>query len=127
MSPEKIEIGFRDNQTAFRPGEEISGAAHWEIGKVPKNAEVRLCWFTRGKGTEDAEVVESISFEAPQAGDVRTFKFRAPTLPYSFSGKLITLTWCVELVINPGKRFCRKEITIGPEAREVVLQLAGES
>ena len=127
MTQEKIEIGLRENQTAFCPGGEISGAAHWELERVPKSAEVRLCWFTRGKGTEDAEVVESTSFEAPGAGDMRTFTFRAPAMPFSFSGKLISLTWCVELVIKPGKRFCRKEITIAPEGREVMLLKSNES
>ncbi len=121
MSADNIQVGLRENQTAFQPGDEITGAAHWELEKEPKSAEVRLCWFTRGKGTEDAEVVESIAFQKPKPGDVRTFSFRAPREPYSFSGKLISLIWCVELVIEPGKRFLRQEITIGPEAKEVVI------
>lgn len=121
MSAENIQLGLRENQIAFRPGAEIAGAAHWELATAPKTAEVRLAWFTRGKGTEDAAVVETIPFESPKEGDVRTFSFRAPLEPYSFSGKLISLIWCVELVIEPGKRFQRHEITIGPEGREVVI------
>lgn len=121
MSSGNIQLGFRENQTEYRPGEEISGAAHWELEQAPRSAEVRLCWFTRGKGTEDAAVVETIPFEAPQQGDVRTFSFRAPAEPYSFSGKLISLIWCVELVIQPGDRFQRAELTIGPQGKEVLL------
>lgn len=121
MSSGSIQLGLRDNRTAYSPGEEISGAAHWELDEVPRSAEVRLCWFTRGKGTEDAAVVKTIPFDAPQQGDVRTFTFRAPAEPYSFSGKLISLIWCVELVIQPGNRFQRLEITVGPQGKEVLL------
>lgn len=121
MSAKNLHLGLRDNQTAYRPGEEIGGAAHWELERMPKSAEVRLCWFTRGKGTEDSAVVETIHFEAPQQGDVRTFAFRAPAEPYSFSGKLISLIWCVELVIQPGDFFERIEITLGPQGKEVLL------
>lgn len=118
---ENIQIGFRENRTSFRPGDEISGAARWELENAPKSAEVRLCWFTRGKGTEDAAVVRTFTLENPQPGDVRTFSFRAPFEPYSFSGKLISLIWCVELVMQPGNRFQRAEIIIAPEGQEVLL------
>lgn len=121
MNSGNIQLGLRDNRTAYSPGEEISGAAHWELDQPPESAEVRLCWFTRGKGTEDAAVVETIPFDAPQQGDVRTFAFRAPAEPYSFSGKLISLIWCVELVLQPGDRFQRVEITIAPQGKEVLL------
>lgn len=116
-----LRLGLRENRTAFKPGDEIAGAAIWECDTAPKLAEVRLCWYTRGKGSEDTETVEKTTFDAPAAGDTRTFSFRAPSAPYSFSGKLISLIWAVELVIEPGNESERVDIVIAPEAREIEL------
>lgn len=115
-------LGLRQNRTTFSPGDEIAGAANWELDAAPKRVEVRLCWFTRGKGSEDAAIIETIAFDDPQAGDTRTFSFEAPAAPYSFSGSLISLIWAVELLMQPGDRFERIEITIAPEGEEVLLQ-----
>ena len=49
-----LRLGLRENQTAFVPGETIAGAADWACERPPKSAELRLCWVTQGKGTEDA-------------------------------------------------------------------------
>src|SRR5205814_1664915 len=113
-------LGLRENRTAFAPGDEIVGAANWELDAAPKSVEVRLCWFTRGKGSEDAAIMEMIPFEEPQAGDTRTFTFSAPPAPYSFSGTYISLIWAVELLMQPGDRFERIEITIAPGGEEVL-------
>jgi hypothetical protein len=114
-------LGLRQNRTTFAPGDEIAGAANWELDAPPKSAEVRLCWFTRGKGSEDAAIVETIAFDDPQAGDTRTFSFEAPAAPYSFSGTLISVIWAVELLLQPGDQFERIEITIAPDGEEVLL------
>jgi hypothetical protein len=91
------------------------------MDQTPTEAGVHLCWFTRGKGTEDAEVVIEQKFDNPQANDTRPFSFRAPDQPYSFSGQLISLIWAVELALDPGGHCERAEITIGPEGREIEL------
>ena len=116
-----IRLGLHENKTAFRPGESIDGAVLWELPEAPELAEVRLLWFTRGKGTEDGETVETIPFDAPPAADTRTFQFRAPDAPYTFSGKLIALIWAIEFVLRPSKEFQRIEIVIAPDAEEIVL------
>lgn len=119
----KLQIGLRENRTAFAPGDEIAGAVLWELDDAPREAELRLLWFTRGKGTGDVEVVETMRFDRPQAGDTRPFSLRAPEAPYSFSGKLISVIWALELMLEPGGAE-RMELTIGPGAREVVLHSA---
>ena len=116
-----IRLGLRENKTAFRPGESIAGAVLWELEKAPDMAEVRLLWFTRGKGTEDGAIVETVKLDAPPAADTREFSFTAPNGPYSFSGTLIALLWAVEFVADPGEEFQRIEITIAPDAREITL------
>lgn len=116
-----IRLGLRENQTAFRPGEAIAGAVLWELPGAPELAEVRLVWFTRGKGTEDGATVETVKLDAPPAADTREFSFAAPNGPYSFSGTLIALIWAIEFVAKPGSAFERIEITIAPEGREILL------
>lgn len=116
-----LKLGLRENCTAYAPGDELAGAALWELDSAPTLAEVRLVWSTKGKGTEDAAVVATIAFEAPQAGDTRPFSLRLPESPYSFSGKLISLVWAVELVLQPGNLHDRVEIVVAPQRQEILL------
>ena len=116
-----IRLGLRENKTSFRPGETIAGAVLWEFEKPPQLAEVRLLWFTRGKGTEDGATIETVNLDAPPAADTREFQFTAPNGPYSFSGTLVALLWAVEFVAKPGGEFQRTEITIAPDAQEIAL------
>lgn len=116
-----FQLGLRENRTTFSPGEELAGAALWEFPEAPSFAEVRLVWSTKGKGSEDAAVVDTISFPSPQPGDTRPFKFELPESPYSFSGKLISLVWAVELVLQPGNHCARCEIVVAPDGKEVIL------
>ena len=125
-----ISIELDDSRTAYRPGEEVSGAVLWVIddeddpgGGVPEieSAEVRLIWFTRGRGDRDSGIVAAEELPGPQATDRRRFSFPIPAGPYSVSGKLISLVWAVEAVLEPGSRAARTEITVSPTGREVVL------
>ncbi len=116
-----IRLGLRENKTAFRPGETITGAVLWEFEKAPASVEVRLVWSTRGKGTEDGDTAEVVTLDAPPTADTREFSFQAPNGPYSFSGTLIAVLWAVEFVAEPGEEFQRIEIVIAPDAREITL------
>ncbi len=117
----KLTLETRDQQTSFRPGDEIHGAAFWKSDSPPKSVDVRLFWRTRGKGTEDVQVVDTITFFNPTQEEARPFTFRAPESPYSFSGKLISLIWGLELVAEPGNVSTSFDLTISPTAREIVL------
>jgi hypothetical protein len=44
-----------------------------------------------------------------------------PEGPYSFSGKLISLIWALELACSPGSETVRREITVSPTGHEIVL------
>ena len=117
----QVTLEMRDGQKAFRPGEAVSGGAFWKLDRAPKSVEVRLFWRTRGKGTEDVSVVNTVRFENPKPEEARLFRFEAPDGPYSFSGKLISLIWGLELVVEPGESAARVEITISPTGQEVLL------
>lgn len=116
-----LQITFANHNTSFRPGDEIAGTARWQCPEPPKHAELCLGWTTRGKGTQDSETVETITFANPMAHGEHGFRFTAPAQPHSFSGKLISLIWSVELFVEPGEETERVEIVIAPDAREIEL------
>lgn len=110
-------------KTAFHPGETLAGTADWKLdapAKPGESVELRLVWFTGGRGTPDAGLVETVRFEAPAEADRRDFRFRLPEGPYSFVGKLITLEWALEAVIV-GNVLGRLEITVSPTSEPVRL------
>ncbi|SHJ15323.1 hypothetical protein SAMN02745216_04440 [Desulfatibacillum alkenivorans DSM 16219] len=110
-----------DGGTIFKPGETITGQVSWYLDKRPKAARVRLFWYTMGKGTEDSQVEDQLVFDKPMQQDNRSFKFKLPVAPYSFSGTLITLRWGVELDIKGVKEVCAKEFVLSPFEKEIVL------
>jgi len=115
-----LEIKTRDDKTDFLPGEEIAGEVSWQGDAAPRSAELRLFWHTQGKGTRDVEVIETISFASPARQDRRDFRFALPESPYSFSGKLISLVWALELVLSTDETE-RLEIVISPSRTEIAL------
>jgi hypothetical protein len=111
-------------KTAFQPGETLAGTADWKLDAPAQPddvVELRLLWFTSGRGTPDAGLVETAPFEAPAEEDRRDFRFRLPEGPYSFVGKLITLEWALEAVIA-GNVLGRLEITVSPTGEPVRLK-----
>jgi len=117
MSALNIEIA--NDQKGFVPGQVLSGAVYWGNQRSTRNAALRLLWYTEGKGTEDVGLVESIDFENAQPTDRYAFEFTMPIGPHSFSGRLISLSWALELQV--GKEWVRKEIVLSPTGREILL------
>jgi len=117
----ELRILLQDEQKNFRGGETVEGVAGWRLEKPPKSVELRLFWFTRGKGTEDVGVVNQIRFDAPQQEEGRKFSFTLPAEPWSFSGQLISLIWALELVAEPGGHTTRVELVVSPTSQEILL------
>lgn len=117
----ELSIQLKEDRSGFQPGERLQGSVTWSVDRVPQRAELRLFWFTRGKGTEDAGVVQTIRFDQLSPSETRAFDLKLPEAPYSFSGKLISLVWALELVMDPGKQLVRREFEVGPERREIKL------
>ncbi len=118
---ELLRIDLAEGRTAFRPGETVAGEAAWRLDRAPASAELRLFWHTQGKGDPDQEVVEMVRFDAPRAEDRRDFALRLPAGPWSFSGKLVSLLWSLELVVE-GEGATRIEIVLSPTGRELLLR-----
>jgi hypothetical protein len=121
-----LRIATQHQKASFIPGEEVSGAVSWSIDRNPKSAEVRLFWYTEGKGTQDVVVVAQQSFMALKQNDERPFQFTLPAAPYTFSGKLISLVWALELVMEPGDLSERLPIIVSPTGQEISLSEIGK-
>ncbi len=121
----RFSINFLKDNNVYFPEEIIEGTVSWQLNIDPKKVYLRLFWFTSGKGTEDMEVVDEISFDNPGISDSRPFKFTLPNEPYSFSGKLVSLTWALEILSKPGKEAEQKEIVVSPYGHEVNLTKSG--
>ena len=119
-----LRIELADGRRAFKPGESVEGRVSWTVDRAT-SAEVRLFWYTRGKGTEDVGLVDTVVFPNPQPADQRTFRFQLPDGPYSFSGALISIIWAIELILEPGSSVERREIVMSPGARQVVVAHEG--
>jgi hypothetical protein len=117
----ELKILLRDERRNFCVGEGVEGVAGWRLEKLPASVEVRLFWFTRGKGTEDVGVVSRMRFDAPQQEEGRKFTFTLPAEPWSFSGQLISLIWALELVAEPGGHTARVELVVSPTGQEILL------
>ncbi len=117
----ELSVNLPDNKKLFVPGDILKGNAVWQLDHAPKNIFLRLFWYTRGKGTEDIEVVSETVFDHPQARENRPFEIPLPQSPYSFNGKLVSLIWALELVPDNNKTAVRREIVISPYGDEVDL------
>ncbi|HTD53332.1 MAG TPA: hypothetical protein VK780_09925 [Thermoanaerobaculia bacterium] len=120
----RLEISTDAGRLAFHPGEELRGVASWSVETPPTKVELRLFWRTEGKGSQDVGLVETLSFDGARPEERREFRLRLPPGPYSFSGKLISLIWALELVAEPGADAGRQDITISPTGREIVIAAA---
>ncbi len=119
MAELKLEIN--DGRTTFAPGDRVEGVAGWQLDKPVKSAKLHLLWSTSGKGTEDVGVAETVTFDDPPQVDARIFAFTVPDGPYSFSGRLISLTWSLELTVEPGTHVQRMDLVVSPHQQEVKL------
>ena len=117
----ELNIELADGRTAYRAGEPLSGRVTWRVGDQPESAELRLFWYTSGKGTQDVGVVDTMMFASPRMDDRRDFTLPLPREPYSFSGNLISLVWALELIVEPGRHVERQEFVLSSTGDEIVL------
>jgi hypothetical protein len=116
-----LTLTLNGDRALYKPKEKLSGVAGWQLDRDVRAVEVRLIWFTQGKGTQDVGVVDRRRWETPRMMGQEKFEFTLPDGPQSFSGRLISLTWAVELVIEKAKESQRVEFTLSPFDSEIVL------
>ncbi|MFH1616135.1 MAG: hypothetical protein ABIG61_13745 [Planctomycetota bacterium] len=115
-----LNIKLRDDRTAFKPCEEIQGQVEWQLDSNSDFLELSLFWRTEGKGTKDTGIVETLRFDNPGSFGNSDFRVKLPNGPYSFSGKLISIIWNVELAVSKGKDAVQRRIIISPTEQEII-------
>jgi hypothetical protein len=113
----KLRIDLLDDRTTYLPGERVEGVVTWDLDKASSRMEVRLTWFTEGRGSEDTETVDSVRFEDPAPRDVQSFSLQLPEQPLSCSGRLVSIRWAVEATTRWGR---------AQERRAIVMSWTGE-
>ena len=117
-----LQLETVDRRREYAPGEQLELDVAWQLLEPGEAIEVRLVWYTVGKGDQDLSVVDSERIDDPPLYDRRRCTFVLPEGPYSFSGRLISLVWCVELIVLPGGPSRRIDLTVGPDRCEVLLE-----
>lgn len=107
--------------TQLDPGAEIEVILNWEFETAPSSIELRVVWNTDGKGDRDLKIVQTHSVDQPSERGQQPFTITLPWGPYSFSGKLISLTWAIECVAPPSNESTRVEFVMAPGGDEVLI------
>ena len=117
------ELNLRLTETGgtFEPGEDVHGTASWLLLEAPEELEVRLFWYTEGKGDMDVGIAHSKRLRSTEIQGSEEFKLTLPDGPLSFSGRLITLHWAVELVALPSEETFRQPIVVSHTGREILI------
>ena len=73
-----LEISTDADERAFTPGGTLAGRVSWLLQEVPESVELRLFYYTSGKGTQDVGIAQSLSFDHPSTSERRDFSFKLP-------------------------------------------------
>lgn len=115
-----IKIEFDKPAGIFQPGKTISGSVTW-TEEPGESMEIRLFWYTVGKGDRDFELVSNHQVDSLAPAGTEKFQFVAPSRPESFSGKLVSLQWSIEAIVFPGESTSRLDLVISKFGREINL------
>lgn len=115
----ELGITLDQGRNTFAPRDKISGKVAWRLDAPPEKIEIRLFWFTQGKGTRDVGIVETAAVENPPASGEKLFAFTVPDGPASFSGRLVSVCWAIEAVAEPGDKSIRIDLVVSPLGREI--------
>lgn len=109
-------------QSNFQPHQTIAGSVQWsDLPPGTDRIEIRLIWYTLGKGTQDVVTVETVRVAAPPPIGNSPFEFIAPGRPLSFSGTLISLIWAIEVIAFPQQNAERFQLVINDSKQPIVL------
>ena len=119
----ELSIAVDGNVTSFLPRDTISGQISWHCTSLPSSLELRLFWYTKGRGTQDVQIVETRAVEQPPMSGSQSFSFKRPEEPVSLSGKLVSLLWALELAATPGHEVFRVDLVVSPTRHEIVISV----
>lgn len=87
---------------AFLPGETVAGKILWVLDQPPGEILLSLGWWTEGRGSKDAKIVEETTWKTAASAGEEGFSFPIPESPVSFNGQLISLKWGLEISAKRG-------------------------
>ncbi|MGI9590164.1 MAG: hypothetical protein ACR2P8_02255 [Myxococcota bacterium] len=116
-----LQIHVDGSRGAFAPGETRSDTLQWLADAPPGSVELRLLWYTEGRGDQDVGVARTLRVESPAAVGSAPFEFEAPTGPYSCTGRLLLIRWALEATLERGDDVARVELVLAPGGRAVDL------
>ncbi len=97
-----------------KPFGTLKGTVRWQRSDRPPSLELRVFWMTRGRGTEEVEVVTVVPGKLEPDGTAE-FSIKLPGVPWSFSGQLISVSWAVELVDDQGVACGMESFVLSPD------------
>ncbi|HMO27296.1 MAG TPA: hypothetical protein PKB10_13615 [Tepidisphaeraceae bacterium] len=110
-----------DGTTNYQPGDTIRGELSWALTIDVSQLALRLVWNTSGRATEYVQVAsEQLLGAQPRAGR-HPFELTAPQTPYSCDGKLVSIQWAVEAVVNDGAESARASFISSPTGQTLIL------
>jgi len=116
-----LTIETYENRLHYAPGDALEGIVSWQFDHPPDWLELRLFWYTTGKGDRDVHIVSRVAYEQPASVDTQIYSLAFPHGPYSYSGRLTSLIWALELITKPNNDAVRLELAMGPASQEVDL------
>lgn len=118
---DRLRIDLAGPDRTRLPGSTVSGTVEWALDRTPEALELRLFWYTEGRGDRDAGVARCLRIASPGPSGSQSFALDLPSGPYSFSGRLVSLVWALELVASPGDAVARREIVVSPADGELLI------
>ncbi len=119
----ELSIKTELDNLAYTPGETLRGEVSWKVDlmKNSHGGEIRLFYYTSGKGTRDVETINTVEVVITVESGSQAFEFHLPSEPYSFSGKLVSLIWAVEFQVLESDETERLEFVLSPSGQEIDL------
>ncbi len=97
--PGEVQIEL-NGRFAFGPGETLHGMVSWQLSEPVDHLDLRMRWFTSGKGDPEERVVQVIPRQFPSQTDRMPFELTLPTWPHSLEGKYISIDWVLDLAVR---------------------------
>jgi len=118
------------------PNARLRGQVSWKLDAAPASARLRLIHVARGGGVDDEVTVvrdvdvatlstatrgdpyrgrvSAAASTALDADEARAFELELPASPYSFTGRLVSIAWSLEVVLEPGGVEAAVELVLSP-------------
>ena len=123
---DELDIKLNRHSGRYLPLEELMGEVAWHLAQEPRSIAAHLLWRSQGKGLQDVVIVASEQITSLTRQGSAGFSFLLPAEPYSFSGELISLAWCVEVSVDGGRVAQQAAFTLSASGSEVLLYPPGK-